>query len=129
MTFGISLASQYNEASGNIWMFGDHIGLDFNQSPPSLIKNTAILFQESCASVSDCNGQLLFYTNGLEVFNNNHSIMPNGGNIMGDPSSTMGAMISPVLGKHLQHYLFVTDGSSATGGVGPKDKFDGLLIL
>lgn len=126
LSFGFSLLSQYNDASGNVWIFGDHVGLDFNQSPPLLINNTAVFFEESCASVSDCNGQLLFYTNGSEVFNNNHSIMPNGGNIMGDPSSTMGAMISPVLGKLMQYYLFVTDGSSANSGVGPKDKYDGL---
>ena len=117
--------AQYNQASGSVWVFGDSIKLDFNQSPPSVDSDFKFSSTESCASVADCDGNLLFYTNGTQVFNKHQSLMPNGDGLMGDASSTMGTMISPVLGNPDQYYLFVLDGASALNN-GPKDKFDGL---
>ena len=118
--------SQYNKTAGSIWIFGDHIGVDFNTEPPSAITNTATSIKEACASVADSNGQLLFYTNGNEIYNKNHSPMPNGSGIMGDSSSSWGAMIAPVLGEKDKYYLFLTDGSSCVSATDPKGRYDGL---
>ena len=60
--------AQYNQASGNVWVFGDSIKLDFNQSPPSVDSDFKFSSTESCASVADCDGNPLFYTNGTQVF-------------------------------------------------------------
>ena len=48
--------------------------------------------------------------------------MSNGGNLMGDSSSTNGSLIAPVLGNNDQYYLFTMDGVSC----GVTDNFDGL---
>lgn len=61
----------------NHWRFGHRIGLDFsgnvstpvahspNSSPPAPI---ALSTREGCATVSNAAGQLLFYTDGLEIW-------------------------------------------------------------
>ena len=41
---------------------------------------------EGCTTISDDNGDLLFYTDGLTVYDRNHQIMPNGINLFGNSS-------------------------------------------
>ncbi len=64
----------------NIWIFGNHIGFDFNSgscvpfaTPPTGMRNGY-----PAASVCNDKGELLFYTNGESVWNRNHQMMPNG---------------------------------------------------
>jgi hypothetical protein len=68
------------------------------------------------ASISDSSGHLLFYTNGLEVYNKNYEIMPNGDGLNpgefaktreGDGYSVPdGALILPIPGK-MNKYLLI----------------------
>ena len=60
------------------WYFGANAGLDFAANPPTVLVNSAMNVLEGCASIADAAGNLLFYTNGLEVYNNEHQVMPNG---------------------------------------------------
>lgn len=69
-----------NAQRENIWMFGDHIGFDFN-GPVCLVSATpanGIKVGEPAATISDDQGQLLFYTNGEQIANRLHQVMPNG---------------------------------------------------
>lgn len=74
---------------GNIGIFGGGVGLNFNTSPPEIflpsIPAPIYNFEtpESSATMSDPDGNLLFYTNGIHVWNREHRIMPNGVNITG----------------------------------------------
>lgn len=100
------LKAQYE----NVWAFGDKAGLDFNSIPPVAIQ-TNISAMEGCASVSDANGQLLFYTDGTIVWDRNNAIMPNGDNITNaamniTSSTTQGTLIVPVPGNPAQYYVF-----------------------
>ncbi len=65
--------------------------------------------QEGCASISDFNGNLLFYTDGITVYNRNHGIMPNGTGLKGDFSSTQSAIIVPRPGSSTIFYIFTVD--------------------
>lgn len=48
------------------------------------------------ATISDSNGDLLFYTDGVNVFNKNHQIMLNGNDIgINDTPSKQHAIIVP----------------------------------
>jgi len=114
--------AQYNQASGNVWVFGDGVKVDFNTTPPQVQTGFNASTLESCASIADCDGNLLFYTNGNQVFNRNQNLMLNGDYLMGDSSSTNGSLITPVLGNNDQYYLFTMDGISC----GATDNFDGL---
>ena len=88
--FSFSLFAQ-NE--GNIWYFGNNAGIDFNSGTPVALDDGAFQTYEGCASISDANGNLLFYTDGSAVYNANHTVMPNGAGLNGDDSSTQSAII------------------------------------
>ena len=63
---------------GNNWYFGAYAGLTFNTNPPTALTNGSLLSEEGCATMSDAQGNLLFYTDGQTVYNKNHLAMPNG---------------------------------------------------
>ncbi|UXP32513.1 PKD domain-containing protein [Reichenbachiella agarivorans] len=98
----------------NQWYFGEMAGIDFND-PSGLNGTTAITdanlmnSPQGASSVSDLNGELLFYTNGVTVWNKEHQIMPNGTNIGGDSTSMQGVMIVPFPGDTTTFYVFTSD--------------------
>jgi hypothetical protein len=68
------------QGEANIWYFGNFLGLDFNSGAAvplndGQINNTPA---EGVATISDANGNLLFYTDGVKVWNRLHQVMPNG---------------------------------------------------
>lgn len=87
------------------WFFGSFAGLDFNRKTPIPLKGQLATL-EGCASVSNRNGKLLFYTDGKTIWNSNHQIMLNGTGLFGDWSSTQTAMIIPKPGSSTIYYVF-----------------------
>ena len=57
---------------GNIWYFGHRVGLDFNNldanGNPTLLTDGIVETYEGVATISDKDGSLLFYTDGIDVF-------------------------------------------------------------
>ncbi|GGD92187.1 T9SS type A sorting domain-containing protein [Planktosalinus lacus] len=92
---------------GKIWYFGANAGLDFNTTPPTALLDGQLNTLEGAASISDENGELLFYTDGLGIYTKNHTLMPNGVNgLGGDFSSSQSALIIPHPGNESQYILF-----------------------
>ncbi|MFI5220220.1 MAG: T9SS type A sorting domain-containing protein [Bacteroidia bacterium] len=89
-----------------IWYFGDSAGVDFNSGSPVALTNSAMFQLEGCASISDANGNLLFYTDGVSVWDSSHTQMPNGNSLLGGLSSTQSALIVPFPGNNLLYYIF-----------------------
>src|SRR5882672_9535442 len=100
------------QKQANTWYFGNKVGLDFNQSPPTVLSNGAIASLEGCAVISDNNGKLLFYTNGIQVINRKHSLMINGDSLKGDLSSTNNAVVVPLPSNDSIYYLFTIGAQS-----------------
>ena len=96
------------QRENNIWYFGDKAGLDFNSGNPVNLTDGAINTIEGCASISNPSGQLLFYTDGIKVWNRNHQIMPNGADLSGNSSSTQSGIIVPKPNSNTIYYLFTT---------------------
>ncbi len=88
------------------WYFGNRIGLDFNQSPPVALYNGTANSLEGSAAMSDNNGKLLFYTNGVSVQNRKHVTMMGGMGLRGELSSTNNTVIVPMPGSDSMYYLF-----------------------
>ncbi len=93
------------------WFFGGGAGLDFSSGAP-VQEQGALDTLEGCAAISDTDGNLLFYTDGITVYNRDHTIMPNGGGLLGDTSSTQSAIIIPDLGNFNRYYIFTVDATS-----------------
>ncbi|MDH5610268.1 MAG: PKD domain-containing protein, partial [Cyclobacteriaceae bacterium] len=105
----------------NQWYFGEMAGLDFNIQPDgtpppvALADNNKMFSPEGCATISDTDGHLLFYTNGVTVWNRDHDVMP-----IYDPSSTspflggnntasQGVLILPFMGDETMFYIFTAE--------------------
>ncbi|MGF2412125.1 PKD domain-containing protein [Ferruginibacter sp.] len=93
----------------NFWYFGDKAGLNFNTTPPTALTNSQMSTTEGCSTVSDSTGNLLFYTDGVTVWNKNHQPMPNGTGLMGHESSTHSSIVIPKPGSATIYYIFTAD--------------------
>ncbi len=103
------------------WYFGNQAALDFNVSsglPPNPLTGSVMNTDEGCASVSDSNGSLLFYTNGDQVWDDSHNQMTNGSGLGGDHSSTQSAVIVPHPADCNIYYIFTSNGSTGNSGSG-----------
>jgi len=115
--FVFSLAStQEISKLSNIWYFGDNAGLDFNVEPPIALKNSKLSTQEGVASVASKDGDLLFYTDGITVWDRNHMPMPND-LLNGHPSATQSAIIVPSTENLDQYYIFTVDELAGDNGL------------
>ncbi|OSY88387.1 hypothetical protein WH52_06405 [Tenacibaculum holothuriorum] len=96
-----------NEA--NNWYFGRNAGINFSAGNPVALTNGQLNTLEGCASISDINGNLLFYTEGTQVWDRNNNLMPNGTNLLGHESSSQSALIVPNPTNSDIYYLFTVD--------------------
>ena len=76
--FLFTITQSIAQREANIWYFGANAGLDFNSGAPVPLTNGQVNTAEGCSAISDSAGNLLFYTDGLWVYNRNHTSMPNG---------------------------------------------------
>ena len=95
------------QKEGNIWCFGNGAGIDFNSGSPVFFPGVAMNQWEGVSSIANANGQLLFYSDGITVWNRNHAVMPNGTGLTGGSSSTQSALIVKQPGFNPNYYLFV----------------------
>jgi len=95
-----------NGQQGNVWYFGDKAALSFNTNPPSPLTDGQMNTFEGCATVCDSNGKLLFYTDGVTVWNKQHLVMINGTGLKGSVSSSNSALIIPHPGSSTIFYIF-----------------------
>ncbi len=119
----------FSQKETNNWLFSDSVWLNFNSSPVSSHTTKNVFAFESCSSISDSTGNLLFYTNGKNVYDKNGQIMPNGYNIFGPLTFeiTQGVLILPFPRKKNLFYIFALNNSeiiytiidlSLNGGLG-----------
>ncbi|WP_396636867.1 T9SS type B sorting domain-containing protein [Maribacter sp. R77961] len=114
--FSTSIFTQAQKEAA-IWYFGENAGLDFNSGTPVALTDGQLNTHEGCATISDSNGSLLFYTDGITVWNRNHLIMPNGTGLNGDPSSTQSAIIVPKSDEPNIYFLFTVDEAGGPNGL------------
>lgn len=106
--------SFHGQKQANTWYFGQNAGIDFNTIPPTAITDGELSTLEGCSTFSDTDGNILFYSDGITVWDKNNTIMfyTNGrraNNLKGDPSSTQSGMIIPKPKSNNIYYLFTVD--------------------
>jgi gliding motility-associated-like protein len=105
----ILVTPSFAQKEAAIWYFGGHAGLDFNSGSPVALTDGELDTAEGCTSISDKNGNLLFYTDGSVVYDKTHNVMPNGAGLMGHRSSTQSAIIVPKPNNPNIYYIFTVD--------------------
>jgi len=107
----------FGQGEGNMWTFGEGAGIDFNSgSPVSFSSSTT--GSEGSATVSDADGNLLFYSNGKSAWNRTHTMMPGASSLIPTyPSSTTQACaIVPLPGSDSLFYIFSLEDIGITEG-------------
>lgn len=98
----------FSQGEYNQWRFGYGAGLDFNGTSVNLV-GSEISSAETAASVADCDGNLLFYTDGATIWNKNNVRMSNGSGLLGVGATyptTQGAIIVRRPKSPFIYYLF-----------------------
>ena len=113
MTCLLLSALAYSQKEANNWFFGKNAGLTWNTTQeltvsgigttpdatlkglPTSMSGSKINTLEGCFSLSDSEGNLLFYSDGMTVWNKNHEPMANGKNLTGHNSSVQSGIIMP----------------------------------
>ena len=119
--FLIFSCTLFSQKEANFWYFGLNAGLDFTNGDPVPIKNGFLNTFEGCSTISNRDGVLQFYSDGITIWDKSHDIMKytNGDlvdNLKGDPSSTQSALIvqNPIF-KNL-YYIFTVGASENKPG-------------
>lgn len=108
--------NQYAQNETSKWMFGSYAGLDFSGAIPFSIPSPSMVTGEASASIADAAGNLLFYTNGVDVWNASHALMANGTGLLGDVSSTQ-CMIVKRPGSATEYYIFYIEDAGGPNGL------------
>ena len=112
----LSVALTFAQQEASFWYFGQNAGLQFDAGTGSVtaITNGQLSTLEGCTSISDTNGNLLFYSDGRTIWNANHAPMANaseflGTGLKGDDSSTSSGLIVPKPQDPNLYYIFTVD--------------------
>ncbi|MCK0178545.1 T9SS type B sorting domain-containing protein [Flavobacteriaceae bacterium S0862] len=107
----------FSQNEANNWFFGENMGLRFNRnSARPVVQQGSLNTLEGCASISDANGRLLFYSDGSTAWTRTHQPMPNGTDLLGDESSTQSAIIVPNPTYPNIYYLFTVGSTIEPSG-------------
>jgi len=118
LLFILELSGQEFLGFSNNWYFGNRAAISFNTDPPTALADSPLNTQEGVATISDFEGQLLFYTDGITVWDRNNIPMPNGNaSLLGNFSSTQSGVIVPNLMDPNLYYLFTTDELAGANGL------------
>jgi len=105
-----------SSAYSQIWFFGNNAGIDISGAETS-VAGGQVNGQEGVGVQYDCNGDMLFYTDGQTVWDDTHTAYTNGV-LGGDPSQSMAQLlITPKPGTSgAEYFLFYgTTGNCCTG--------------
>ncbi len=98
------------------WFFGYGAGLNFSNNHPAFVPNGQTDSWEGCSSISDQQGNHLFYSDGIRVWDSSHKIMPNGTNLQGDTIATQSVQIVPFPGNQYLYYVFTVNAIETKAG-------------
>ena len=104
LTLIVSSHAQLQNAN---WYFGIEAGINFNDGTetPTVLTDNPLYFPNASASVSDEFGNLIFHTDGENIYNKNHSAMLNGAGLYGDAESSTVLIVKKPLSLN-GYYVF-----------------------
>jgi gliding motility-associated-like protein len=105
----------YAQREATQWLLGNKVRINFNQNPPLVIYDELApqVFSQQLATISDKDGNLLFYTDSQTVWNKQNQEMPNGTNIGGERLRKV--IIVPAPGRFGKYYIFTLGFTNAVG--------------
>lgn len=114
LTFFLSLllvcASLYSQNEAKHWLVGD-TGLQFKDDTVIIVRDYAVHKPAGIGIISSKQGDLLFYSDGLSVWNKHHVLMPNGTNLISEEEEVMRTenLVVPNPGFDSIYYIFTVE--------------------
>ncbi|MFK8008666.1 MAG: T9SS type A sorting domain-containing protein [Saprospiraceae bacterium] len=105
----------FSQKEANNWVFGISNLMDFNTDPVTIgfTPNFSFFGERNTVSMSDENGQLLFYSDGFTIFDKNHNSMPNG-IIQANTAATHPIFVIPKPGSDQSYYMIINSNGFAS---------------
>ncbi len=128
LLFSLISISLFAQRETTNWYFGDNAGLNFAQGFPIPLDDGELRTTEGCTTISDESGNLLFYTNGVTVWNKDHQIMPNGEDLKGHDSSSQSVVVIPKIDNPNIYYVFTADVAQSYFHEGTGNGFNYSII-
>ncbi|HTH56104.1 MAG TPA: hypothetical protein VL728_08650, partial [Cyclobacteriaceae bacterium] len=135
--FALVLASAVTATAQNLaqhnWYFGNSVNaIRFNRGTNKafIVTNKAIPFGTggSAVATDPANANLLFYTDGVNVYNANNVVMPNGNGLTANSTSNQPVVICPKPNDSTVFYIFTNTAAYPTGGAISIDTVDMKLF-
>ncbi len=121
-----TLTSVLAQGENNHWIFGSGIGIDFNpppvMGPGGTPEETVVnvpsftVTPSEFTAYSDKNGSLLFYSNGLNVWNRDHEVLLNGDNLVAQAGGLVVLEAVALPQECDKYYLFYQGQLSGSSG-------------
>lgn len=98
----------FSQNETNNWLFGNNVHINFSNDQINILSGSKITTPHGSSSISNENGELLFYTDGIKVWNKNHVRMLglNGSTLIGDNIGTQTSLIVPKPKSNNIYYIF-----------------------
>ena len=124
----------WTSKSNNNWVFYNNLQMDFSTGAPVLSNSGMLasgLFRGPTATVSDPKtGDLMFYTDGEEVWDASHTTMPNGSGLIPVPSpSSSQTMVIPFPGDQNKYYSITREASIFTTPAPPINMYYSVIDM
>lgn len=107
------------QSEANYWYFGNLCGLYFNSvtGTPDVLTDGQMSTDEGCATISNVDGKLLFYSDGMTIWDRHHIQLPKGDKLNGHSSSTQSALIVQQPRSSNLYYIFTVDRQAGIYGL------------
>jgi len=100
----LSIFLLYAQKEDYNWVLSNGCDVNFHTSPPSILTNVAILHNSGVACLSDNNGNLLLYGDGINIFNKNNQLIFTNNNLC----DAYRSIIVPIPNSQNQCYFFTS---------------------
>ena len=91
------------------WVFGNNAQIDFTGADPAVSSTPSFPLVNGVACISDEDGNLLMFTNGVQLWNGNYNLLEYGSGLKGNKFATQSSLIVPDPGNQYQYYIFTVD--------------------
>ncbi|HYV95564.1 MAG TPA: PKD domain-containing protein [Chitinophagales bacterium] len=110
LTFALTFSVTFAQLKyPNTWYFSTSRGIDFNSGTAVLLTTSSMSEYEGCSAISSATtGHILMYTDGMSVWNANHTVMQNGSGLQSTYAAGQQGLIVPDPGDTNKYYLFTS---------------------
>ncbi len=117
-TLVLAFLQSFGQGENNLWYFSANGGLNFNEVPPAFLVDGQMQHSaKGVSTISSGSGELICYSDGVRVWDRNHSVMPNGTDLKGHNSSSQSVILAHQPSKNNEFFIFSLGWVHGQGGL------------